>query len=148
MKIIPVFLFFVYSYSYSQAPAINWMIRYGGSQWNYGNSLIPTLEGGFMLGGYSNSNASGIKTENLIGFDDDYWILKLNNAGSTEAMSYQASHNLPYPEIKRKLILEALQMTGLYALTKTAIYCGKNPLAAAERMAFFRQLHFPSKVSF
>lgn len=84
MKIITIFLFFVYSSMHSQAPAMDWMLRYGGTQLNYGFSLIPTLDGGFMIGGHSNSNASGIKTENLVGFDYDYWVLKLNSVGAIE----------------------------------------------------------------
>ncbi|GGB97012.1 CBM96 family carbohydrate-binding protein [Dyadobacter sediminis] len=39
------------------------------------NSLISTLDGGFIVGGTSGSNASGNKTENSRG-GDDYWVVK------------------------------------------------------------------------
>jgi hypothetical protein len=50
-------------------------------------TYIKTTSGGFILGGYSNSNKSGEKTENNRGgggyYDSDYWIVKLDNDGKT-----------------------------------------------------------------
>lgn len=46
-------------------------------------SISQTTDGGFLLGGFSDSNISGDKTENGIG-GGDLWILKLNNLGIIE----------------------------------------------------------------
>ncbi|MBK6640832.1 MAG: hypothetical protein IPG39_06100 [Bacteroidetes bacterium] len=55
--------------------------------WGSGNdgihSLQQTADGGFILGGYSDSNISGDKTENSNG-DDDYWLLKTDNTGAIQ----------------------------------------------------------------
>ncbi len=52
-------------------------------------SVEQTSDGGYILGGYSYSNASVDKSENIIGFDEgyinsDYWIVKLNADGQVE----------------------------------------------------------------
>jgi hypothetical protein len=44
-------------------------------------NAFQTADGGFLIGGFSNSNASGDKTENSQG-DSDYWIVKLNASGT------------------------------------------------------------------
>lgn len=43
----------------------------------------PTLDGGYIIGGRSNSGKSGDKTESCRG-DFDYWIVKLDKAGNLE----------------------------------------------------------------
>ncbi|MFI5171078.1 MAG: MopE-related protein [Chitinophagales bacterium] len=49
----------------------------------YSNIVIkPTADGGYILGGMSNSNISGDKTENNLGGYYDYWILKLDAFGN------------------------------------------------------------------
>lgn len=47
-------------------------------------SIEQTLDGGYIIGRYSNSNISvglGSKTENAIG-DEDYWIVKVDSLGN------------------------------------------------------------------
>lgn len=56
---------------------INWQNSIGGSKEDTMVSLQQTTDGGYILGGYSNSNISGDKTENSIGARD-YWVVKLN----------------------------------------------------------------------
>lgn len=60
------------------------MKKYGGNLGNYFRQLIQTQDGGFSIGGYTNSGISGIKTQPLIGFNYDYWIIKLDNLGNIE----------------------------------------------------------------
>lgn len=84
MKKHLVLLFFFISQVYPQAPAIEWMTRYGGIYTDYFRSVEPTLDGGFILGGWSNSPISGNKTENVIGFNWDYWVIKTNSTGNIE----------------------------------------------------------------
>lgn len=60
----------------AQAPAIQWQNTIGGSATDYLRSLQQTTDGGYILGGNSDSDISGDKTEaSLGGFD--YWIIKL-----------------------------------------------------------------------
>ncbi len=65
------------------APCIEWQNTIGGSDFDYLNSLQQTLDGGYILGGYSISNISGDKTENSLG-GKDYWVVKLDAAGNIE----------------------------------------------------------------
>ena len=58
-----------------------WDKTIGGSSDDILNSAFPTSDGGYILGGYSNSNISGDKTENSRGFYD-YWVVKLDAAGN------------------------------------------------------------------
>ena len=60
---------------------IQWQNTIGGSSIEYLYSLIQTNDGGYMLGGFSQSPISGDKTENIIG-GVDYWIVKLDNLGN------------------------------------------------------------------
>jgi len=41
------------------------------------------MEGGYILGGYSNSNISGDKTEDSLGWGE-YWVVKLDSSGNIE----------------------------------------------------------------
>lgn len=60
-----------------------WQKTYGGSYLDELRSIEQTVDGGYIVGGYSNSPASGTKTENNKGIGD-YWILKLNSVGEIE----------------------------------------------------------------
>ena len=76
------FLLFPFS-SFAQAPAIQWQNTIGGTGYDFLNSIDQTSDGGYIMGGYSDSNIGGDKSENNIG-GDDYWIVKLNAAGNIE----------------------------------------------------------------
>jgi hypothetical protein len=56
--------------------SIQWQKTIGGNLADYISSVQQTIDGGYIMGGYSTSNISGDKTENCIGLDD-YWIIKL-----------------------------------------------------------------------
>jgi hypothetical protein len=61
---------------------IQWDKTIGGSLVDYLYSLQQTSDGGYILGGDSESDMSGEKTENNHGsFIGDYWVVKLNSFG-------------------------------------------------------------------
>jgi hypothetical protein len=64
---------------------IQWQSTIGGSDDDRLRSIQQTTDGGYILGGYSDSNISGDKTENSNG-GFDYWIVKLapDNTGVME----------------------------------------------------------------
>ncbi|MBS7232525.1 T9SS type A sorting domain-containing protein [Flavobacterium psychroterrae] len=62
---------------------IEWQKTYGGEYADVLRSMKQTRDGGYILGGYSNSPQSGDKTEPNKGIGD-YWIIKINNAGVIE----------------------------------------------------------------
>ncbi len=62
---------------------IEWQKTIGGAKEDYFYSIISTSDGGYLIGGHSDSNISGEKTENSKG-GFDYWILKLNSNGGIE----------------------------------------------------------------
>lgn len=59
---------------------IEWQKTIGGNDIDFLTSIQQTTDGGYILGGWSKSNISGLKTENSLGFYD-YWVVKLNAAG-------------------------------------------------------------------
>jgi len=45
--------------------------------------MTPTKDEGYLIGGWSNSNVSGDKSEESNGLGD-YWILKLDKIGNIQ----------------------------------------------------------------
>jgi hypothetical protein len=66
-----------------KAGVVEWQKTYGGQYADLLRSMEQTQDGGYILGGYSNSPQSGDKTapNNGIG---DYWIIKINDVGGIE----------------------------------------------------------------
>lgn len=62
---------------------IQWQKTIGGSGVDGPYSIIKTIDNGYIVGGRSNSNVSGLKTENSRGLYD-YWVVKLNSIGNIE----------------------------------------------------------------
>lgn len=62
---------------------IEWQKTYGGRYMDILESVVPTKDEGFIVGGWSNSDISGNKNEDSFG-EGDYWILKLNKHGEQE----------------------------------------------------------------
>jgi len=58
-----------------------WDKAYGGDNHNYCNDVIVTEDGGYLLGGQSNSPMSGDVSESGRGVED-YWILKIDANGN------------------------------------------------------------------
>lgn len=63
---------------------IMWDNTIGGSGYDYLHDIVQTQDGGYILGGSSDSPISGDKTEFSLSGADDYWIIKLNAAGNIE----------------------------------------------------------------
>jgi len=59
---------------------IEWDKTIGGTGNDRLNAAIQTSDGGYILGGYSLSTASGDKTENNVGYTD-YWIVDIPITG-------------------------------------------------------------------
>jgi hypothetical protein len=65
------------------AGIIQWQNTIGGSDNDVLYSINQTIDGGYILGGYSYSNISGDKTENSNGIFD-YWIVKIDMSGNIQ----------------------------------------------------------------
>lgn len=63
--------------------AIEWDRTIGGNEDDFGQKILQTSNGGYVVGGYSKSSNSIHKTEDNIG-GNDYWIVKLDSNGSIE----------------------------------------------------------------
>jgi hypothetical protein len=63
-----------------------WDKTVGGGGRDYLTSLVVTADGGCLLGGYSNSNTSYEKSQDVRGTNDgyDYWVVKLDKNGSID----------------------------------------------------------------
>jgi hypothetical protein len=62
---------------------IQWNKTIGGSSFDELTAVQQTSDGGYILGGFSNSKISGEKTQATRG-GYDYWIVKLDSSGSIE----------------------------------------------------------------
>lgn len=61
-----------------------WQRTYGGKYADVLQSMTATADGGYLIGGYSNSPASKDKSTANLGSGNDFWILKLNEQGVME----------------------------------------------------------------
>ncbi len=59
----------------------SWDKTLGGADFDQLSALAQTTDGGYILGGYSNSGISGTKSQASKG-SDDYWIIKLDANGN------------------------------------------------------------------
>ncbi len=64
-------------------PDIEWDKSFSGTGNDYLNSLQQTSDGGYILGGYSNSGMSDTKTDDSFSFSD-YWVVKLDANGAEQ----------------------------------------------------------------
>jgi Secretion system C-terminal sorting domain len=62
---------------------ILWQKTFGGIYFDELRSVEQTKDGGYIVGGYSNSPISGNKTEDNIGVGD-FWVLKLDGNGDIQ----------------------------------------------------------------
>lgn len=62
-----------------------WDKNFGGTNSDLLYSLQQTSDGGYILGGYSNSGISGDKTQSVWGgINPDYWIVKIDSTGAKQ----------------------------------------------------------------
>ncbi|MEN9336827.1 MAG: hypothetical protein RLZZ500_1814 [Bacteroidota bacterium] len=59
---------------------VAWQQTYGGNFTDELRSVAATPDGGFILGGYSNSELSGTKTERNRGIGD-FWVIRIDDKG-------------------------------------------------------------------
>ncbi|HNQ11774.1 MAG TPA: T9SS type A sorting domain-containing protein [Bacteroidia bacterium] len=82
--IVLILNLFIQFFSFSQtAPPIQWQNTIGGSLGDAMSTVFKTFEGGYILGGGSNSTISGDKTDSSRGLLD-FWIVKVNSIGLIE----------------------------------------------------------------
>jgi hypothetical protein len=62
---------------------IQWQNTIGGSDFEYLRSIQQSADGGYILGGFSNSGITGDKTEVSQG-GADYWVIKLGTSGTIQ----------------------------------------------------------------
>lgn len=62
--------------------ATTWDVLIGGSNNESPSAIVQTADGGYAVGGYSESSASGDVTGTLHGTNPDYWIVKLTSTGT------------------------------------------------------------------
>lgn len=67
---------------FSQVADIEWQNTIGGDLDDFIADVVETIDGGYIVGGYSNSNLSGDKTE--VKHQNDYWVIKLDNVGNIQ----------------------------------------------------------------
>ncbi len=60
---------------------ILWQNTIGGNDYEILTSVVQTTDGGYLLGGSSDSDISGDKTEASQGLSD-YWVVKLDGSGN------------------------------------------------------------------
>ena len=65
-----------FSLSYSQAPDIMWMKNYGESDWDLGNSVLQTADGGFFVAGRIGFIPGQLST-------GDVWLIRTDPTGDT-----------------------------------------------------------------
>lgn len=67
------------------APAKSWDKTFGGTEGDGLKVIIQTQDGGFLVGGTSNSGQSGDRSDPNRGFSSaDYWIIKTDAAGNKQ----------------------------------------------------------------
>lgn len=67
---------------FAQNPLVKqWDKRLGGTSNDELHSLQQTTDGGYILGGHSQSGMSGDKTQPSWGNSFDYWIVKIDSLG-------------------------------------------------------------------
>ncbi len=59
---------FVSFFAQAQAPVIQWDKTFGGNSLDILTSMVPTADGGYLIGGGSESGISGDKTQSNKGF--------------------------------------------------------------------------------
>jgi hypothetical protein len=65
------------------AAGIEWERNFGGSEKDFANLVEATSDGGYLVGGYSYSDASGSKSSASHGLGD-YWVVKLDANGNKQ----------------------------------------------------------------
>jgi hypothetical protein len=65
------------------AGAVDWKRVYGGTGHDGGASVAPTLDGGYVLAGFSQSNDNDVPSTNST-TDNNVWIVKTDASGAVQ----------------------------------------------------------------
>lgn len=71
---------FIFLQTFSQAPVKQWDVDFGGNNLEQFAAAQQTTDGGYIIGGYSESGVSGDKTQGSRGASD-YWVVKTDANG-------------------------------------------------------------------
>ena len=66
---------------FSQAPTIQWAKCFGGSNYESANSIVQTVDGGYIFAGHSRSTNGDVSANYG---NNDYWIVKIDDIGGIE----------------------------------------------------------------
>jgi PKD repeat protein len=81
---ITLFFFFIFSSLFAQTPNVKqWDKRFGGVGAEEVYALQPTPDGGYLLGGYSESDSTGDVLQHSHG-GRDFWVVKINSLGNKQ----------------------------------------------------------------
>jgi hypothetical protein len=83
MAFLILLISFINESIYSQLPAKDWDIRFGGTKEDEMKTMKRTSDGGYILGGFSSSKATGDKSQDSQG-KNDYWIIKTDSNGNKQ----------------------------------------------------------------
>src|SRR5689334_13017728 len=82
--IFSVYFIFHSTCLYAQAPAVEWQKCLGGGGGDYGHSIEPTSDGGYITAGYAGSNGGDVSGYHGNADVNDFWIVKLNSSGGIQ----------------------------------------------------------------
>ncbi len=74
---------------------LQWQKTYGGESYEDANQMIATIDGGYAIIGYTASFGGDVNGNHFGGTPEDYWLLKINNAG---AIQWQKTMGSGFPE--------------------------------------------------
>ncbi|HKR05103.1 MAG TPA: T9SS C-terminal target domain-containing protein [Bacteroidia bacterium] len=94
-KIILLIVLFVLCCVVSFSQEIRWQNTIGGNNNDIITSIEQTADGGYILGGYSESGISGDKTEGCVG-SPDYWIVKTDASGNIQWQNTIGGYSTDY----------------------------------------------------
>lgn len=78
---IVLLLVFFAQITFAQAPNIQWQKTYGGSHYDAATSVLQTVDGGYIVAGFSESNDGDVTGNHG---SEDYWIVKIDNNGAIQ----------------------------------------------------------------
>jgi hypothetical protein len=103
---------------------IEWQNTIGGSEGDGIMALIQSSDGSYILGGNSNSNISGDKTENSRG-EQDFWIIKHAATLGIEEKSFATAITLYPNPAKNTLQLntkdQTIDQVNIYTMTGSKV---------------------------
>jgi hypothetical protein len=79
------FLITANNFVFGQAPAIEWQKCFGSYDGDYCNSMLVTLDGGYIMAGYT----EGVDGGDVMGYHGeqgwaDIWLVKTDNKGNIQ----------------------------------------------------------------